>query len=182
MQVTDKEAKAEAPAATAAYSPEFLAASRALEREWRAKFDQIAKKFGVDPAAYAAHTDSGLPLKPAYFPHDVTDAPDLLAAPGAFPFTRGLNAAQYQFMPWANQPVIGYGLPEETRRRMDYLQAQGMTGYFGNTFYNLVYDLVSHEGSTPTTRPPRGASGSAGWRCTRARTTRACSTASRSTG
>ena len=32
---------------------------------------------------------------------------------------------------------------------MDYLQSQGMTGYFGNTFYNLVYDLVSHEGVDP---------------------------------
>ena len=70
-------------------------------------------------------------------------AENVLAAPGVFPFTRGLNAAQYQFMPWANQPVIGYGLPEETRRRMDYLQAQGMTGYFGNTFYNLSLIHIS---------------------------------------
>ena len=165
MQVNDKP-KADAAAAPgsdeSAFSPEFLAASRELEREWRAKFDQLAKKFGVDPATYVPRTDSGLPLKPAYFAHDVPRVEDHLAAPGAHPFTRGLYAAQYQFMPWANQPVIGYGLPEETRRRMDYLQSQGMTGYFGNTFYNLVYDLVSHEGLDPDHPAAEGRVGQCG--------------------
>ncbi len=132
------------------FDPEFLAATRKLEAEWRAKFDAIAQKFGVDPAAYSLKTDSGLPLKPAYFPHDVAgQSYGMVSAPGMYPFTRGLYPAQYQFMRWANQPVIGYGLPEDTRKRMDYLQSQGMTGYFGNTFYNLVYDLVSHEGLDP---------------------------------
>jgi methylmalonyl-CoA mutase, N-terminal domain len=167
MQVTDKIARADTPAppeeGVAPFAPEFVAASRELEREWRAKFDQLAKKFGVDGASYVQRTDSGLPVKPAYFPHDVADAAEnVLAAPGVFPFTRGLNAAQYQFMPWANQPVIGYGLPEETRRRMDYLQAQGMTGYFGNTFYNLVYDLVSHEGLDPDHPAAEGRVGQCG--------------------
>ena len=52
-------------------------------------------------------------------------------------------------MYWANQPVIGYGLPEHTRERMDLLSSRGMVGYFGQKFYNLVYDLVSHEGIDP---------------------------------
>jgi methylmalonyl-CoA mutase, N-terminal domain len=145
------------------FTSEFLAATRDLEKEWRKKFDVIAQKFGVDPQTYAKRTDSGLPLKPVYFPHDIADMPhDAHAAPGQFPFTRGLYPAQYQFMPWANQPVIGYGLPEETRRRMDYLQSQGMTGYFGNTFYNLVYDLVSHEGIEPDHPAAEGRVGQCG--------------------
>ncbi len=145
------------------FTSEFLAATRALEKEWRKKFDAIAQKFGVDSQTYAKRTDSGLPLKPVYFPHDLADMPhDAHAAPGQFPFTRGLYPAQYQFMPWANQPVIGYGLPEETRRRMDYLQSQGMTGYFGNTFYNLVYDLVSHEGIDPDHPAAEGRVGQCG--------------------
>jgi methylmalonyl-CoA mutase N-terminal domain/subunit len=145
------------------FTPEFLAATRDLEKEWRSKFDAIAQKFGVDPKTYAKQTDSGLPLKPAYFPHDIADMPyDALSAPGQFPFTRGLYAAQYQFMPWANQPVIGYGLPEETRKRMDYLQSQGMIGYFGNAFYNLVYDLVSHEGIDPDHPSAEGRVGQCG--------------------
>lgn len=148
---------------TPQFTPEFLAATRELEKEWRKKFDAIAQKFGVDPQNYTKQTDSGLPLKPAYFPHDIADMPyDALAAPGQFPFTRGLYAAQYQFMPWANQPVIGFGLPEETRTRMDYLQSQGMTGYFGNAFYNLVYDLVSHEGIDPDHPAAEGRVGQCG--------------------
>lgn len=74
----------------------------------------------------------------------------------------GNLAAQYQFMSWANQPVIGYGLPEHTRERMDYLAAQGMVGYFGRPFYNLVYDLVSHEGLDPDHQGARGRIGQCG--------------------
>ncbi len=145
------------------FTPEFVEATRKLEAEWRAKFDAIAQKFGVDPAAYTLKTDSGLPLKPAYFPHDVAgQSYGMLSAPGMYPFTRGLYPAQYQFMRWANQPVIGYGLPEDTRKRMDYLQSQGMTGYFGNTFYNLVYDLVSHEGLDPDHPAAEGRVGQCG--------------------
>jgi len=143
--------------------PAFLEESRRLEREWREKFDDLARKFGKDPGAYQRFTDSGLPVKPAYFPHDaVGPSGDVLSAPGFFPFTRGLYAAQYQFMMWANQPVIGYGLPEDTRKRMDFLQKQGMTGYFGNTFYNLVYDLVSHEGVDPDHPAAEGRVGQCG--------------------
>ena len=53
MQVSEKPSAAATPASPespAAYTSEFLAASRALEREWRARFEQLAKKFGVDPA------------------------------------------------------------------------------------------------------------------------------------
>jgi len=65
-------------------------------------------------------------------------------------------------MSWANQPVIGYGLPEHTRERMDVLEKQGMTGYFGSTFYNLVYDLVAHEGLDPDHPAARGRIGQCG--------------------
>lgn len=145
------------------YNPEFLEATRALEREWQQKFAAMAAKFGVDAANYKLTTDSGLPLKPVYFPQDAAETRlEDLSAPGAYPFTRGLYPAQYQFMPWANQPVIGYGLPEDTRQRMDFLQAQGMTGYFGSTFYNLVYDLVSHEGLDPDHPAAEGRVGQCG--------------------
>ncbi|HDL41754.1 MAG TPA: methylmalonyl-CoA mutase, partial [Actinobacteria bacterium] len=65
-------------------------------------------------------------------------------------------------MHWANQPVIGYGLPEDTRDRMDTLSEQGMIGYFGQKFYNLVYDLVSHEGLDPDHPAARGRVGQCG--------------------
>jgi len=139
------------------------ARSRELSAQWQAEYEKLVAKFGDAAPKRATNptTHSGLPLKSAYFPHDVKDL-DLVEAPGAYPFTRGNLAAQYQLMHWANQPVIGYGLPEDTRERMDSLAEQGMVGYFGQRFYNLVYDLVSHEGLDPDHPAARGRVGQAG--------------------
>jgi methylmalonyl-CoA mutase N-terminal domain/subunit len=135
-----------------------LASSHEAAARWQADYDRIAERFGGDRPRT---THSGIPVKPAYFAHDVPDGADA-EAPGAYPFTRGNLAAQYQFMTWANQPVIGYGLPEQTRERMDLLSEQGMVGYFGQRFYNLVYDLVSHEGLDPDDPAARGRIGQCG--------------------
>ncbi|MEE8457049.1 MAG: acyl-CoA mutase large subunit family protein [Acidimicrobiia bacterium] len=140
-----------------------VARSREVGDSWEAAYSRLVARFG-DAAPRRAtdpRTQSGLPLKSAYFPHDVQDL-DLVEAPGSYPFTRGNLAAQYQLMYWANQPVIGYGLPEDTRERMDALAGQGMVGYFGQRFYNLVYDLVSHEGLDPDHPAARGRVGQAG--------------------
>ena len=115
------------------------------------------------PRAAPPASHGGIPLKNAYFPQDGEGVDfSAVGAPGQFPFTRGNLAAQYQLMHWANQPVIGYGLPEHTRQRMDMLAGQGMTGYFGQRFYNLVYDLVSHEGLDPDHPAARGRIGQCG--------------------
>ncbi len=132
------------------------------QAQWQAGYDRIGQRFGDQAPAQATRpqSHSGLPIKNAYFPQDVPDGPP--EAPGGFPYTRGNLAAQYQFMNWANQPVIGYGLPEHTRSRMDLLAEQGMVGYFGSRFYNLVYDLVSHEGLDPDHPAARGRIGQCG--------------------
>jgi methylmalonyl-CoA mutase N-terminal domain/subunit len=149
------------------FDEETLAASRRASEQWQSDYDRIGKRFGDQAPSQAANprTHSGLPIRNAYFPHDVpADAVSGVGAeaPGSFPYTRGNLAAQFQFMNWANQPVIGYGLPEHTRDRMDMLAAQGMVGYFGQKFYNLVYDLVSHEGLDPDHPAARGRIGQCG--------------------
>jgi len=144
---------------------ETLRRSREAAEAWRAGYQRLLERFG-DAAPQAAReptSHSGLPLQPCYFPHDVAHLDFAeTGAPGAYPFTRGNLPAQYQLMGWANQPVIGYGLPEHTRERMDLLAEQGMVGYFGNRFYNLVYDLVSHEGLDPDHPAARGRIGQCG--------------------
>jgi len=147
------------------FDDETLARSRAAAEARDADYQRIVDKFGDAAPAHARdpHSHSGLPLKSAYFPHDVADLDyGAIGAPGAYPFTRGNLAAQYQVMNWANQPVMGYGLPEDTRERMDLMSAKGMTGYFGQKFYNLVYDLVSHEGLDPDHPAARGRVGQCG--------------------
>ena len=142
-----------------------LSLSEDLAAKRDAGYEKMLEKFGNRAPAQARdpRTHSGLPIKTAYFPHDVADLEFAdVGAPGQYPFTRGNLPAQYQLMNWANQPVIGYGLPEDTRSRMDHLSAQGMTGYFGHNFYNLVYDLVSHEGLDPDHPGARGRVGQCG--------------------
>ncbi len=142
-----------------------LAQAKQLEKQWKEKYDRLVAKFGdlASTQARAPKTMSGLPLKNAYFPSDVKNVDyEDIGAPGEFPFTRGNLPAQYQLMNWANQPVIGYGLPEHTRDRIETLSEQGMTGYFGQTFCNLLYDLVSHEGLDPDDPAARGRIGQCG--------------------
>ncbi len=147
------------------FDDETLAHSKESAVAWETAYAKMVERFGDAAPARATNptTHSGLPLKPAYFPHDIAHIPpDAIGAPGQYPFTRGNLPAQYQLMNWANQPVIGYGLPEDTRGRMDALAEQGMTGYFGQKFYNLVYDLVSHEGLDPDHPAARGRVGECG--------------------
>ncbi len=150
---------------TTVFDDETLERSRKSAQDWEAAYLRLVAKFGdaAPPRATGPRTPSGIALKSAYFPHDIEDLdPELIGSPGAYPFTRGNLPAQYQLMNWANQPVIGYGLPEDTRGRMDALADQGMIGYFGQKFYNLVYDLVSHEGLDPDHRAARGRVGQSG--------------------
>lgn len=143
------------------FDEKTLTESQEAEARWRAAFVRLGERMESDGRTPQTH--SGLPIKNAYFPHDIEHLKFAqIGTPGSYPFTRGNLAAQYQFMSWANQPVIGYGLPEHTRERMDYLAAQGMVGYFGRPFYNLVYDLVSHEGLDPDHKAARGRIGQCG--------------------
>jgi len=144
------------------FHPKVLEHDKEEKGSWAKEFAKVQKKFlGEKP--FEASTGSGIPLKPLYTPEDVKHILyEEIGLPGSFPFTRGNYPMGYQFMPWANQPVIGCGTPEETRKRMDYLREQGMTGYFGNTFYNLVYDLATHGGFDPTDRAAEGRVGECG--------------------
>lgn len=145
------------------FDEKTLAESRQASERWRAEYQRIGTRFGDQAPAQATNpqSHSGLPIQNCYFPDDVPPA-TAAEAPGSYPYTRGNLAAQYQYMNWANQPVIGYGLPEDTRRRMDLLAEQGMVGYFGSRFYNLVYDLVAHEGLDPDHPAARGRIGQCG--------------------
>jgi methylmalonyl-CoA mutase N-terminal domain/subunit len=70
-------------------------------------------------------TLSGLPLKAAYGPEDVSrPAP----APGDFPYTRGIHTLMYRHKPWTMRQFSGFATPEQTNERYRYLLEQGQTG------------------------------------------------------
>jgi methylmalonyl-CoA mutase N-terminal domain/subunit len=68
-------------------------------------------------------TISGVPIDPVYGP-----GPFEMAAPGEFPYTRGIHADMYRGKLWTMRQFSGFATPEETNRRYHYLLAQGQTG------------------------------------------------------
>lgn len=76
-------------------------------------------EFGV------THTESGIPVQPAYGP---ADAPDALPEPGEFPFTRGIRPDGYRQRPWTIRQYAGFGSGSDTNTRLKYLVDNGQTG------------------------------------------------------
>lgn len=72
-------------------------------------------------------TGSGIPLKPYYTPDDIRDLDyeAHLAAPGAFPYTRGRRDSVGG---WAQRGLSGEGDPVRSNQQLKYLLAQGQIG------------------------------------------------------
>jgi 2-hydroxyisobutanoyl-CoA mutase large subunit len=74
-------------------------------------------------------TGSRLPVKRVYTPADVADAPwEDIGLPGRYPFTRGPYPTMYRGRPWTMRQIAGFGTPDQTNERFQYLIAQGQTG------------------------------------------------------
>jgi methylmalonyl-CoA mutase N-terminal domain/subunit len=117
---------------------------------------------------YATTTGSSkIPIKAVYTPADIQDFDyeKDIGVPGFYPYMRSNYPIHYQFQPWINQPVHGYGLPEHTRERMDALAKAGMEGYFGGRAYNLVWDVPSYFGVDPDEPDAQGYQGKDGVCC-----------------
>ena len=69
------------------------------------------------------------PVKRVYTPADVADIPyEDISLPGRYPFTRGPYPTMYRGRPWTMRQIAGFGTPDETNERFQYLIAQGQTG------------------------------------------------------
>ena len=72
---------------------------------------------------------SGLPVERVYTPAHLTDtAWEDIGLPGRYPFTRGPYPTMYRGRLWTMRQIAGFGRPEETNERFQYLIAQGQTG------------------------------------------------------
>ncbi|MDO8187940.1 methylmalonyl-CoA mutase family protein [Conexibacter sp. JD483] len=69
------------------------------------------------------------PVKRVYTAADVADIPyEEIGLPGQYPFTRGPYPTMYRARPWTMRQIAGFGTPDETNERFQYLIAQGQTG------------------------------------------------------
>ncbi|MBL8288262.1 MAG: methylmalonyl-CoA mutase [Rubrivivax sp.] len=67
-----------------------------------------------------------------------------IGAPGAYPFTRGINASGYQGRLWTIRQYSGFGTAEESNARYKFLLEQGQTGL------SVALDLPTQCGYDPT--------------------------------
>ena len=78
-----------------------------------------------------------LPVKPVYGPGDWAGDPGL---PGAWPFTRGVQATMYTGKVWTMRQYAGFGTAEQTNERFRLLLAAGQTGL------STAFDLPTQMG------------------------------------
>lgn len=76
-------------------------------------------------------------INPLYSPEDTAsvDFERDIAAPGVFPYTRGIHPNGYRGKVWTMRQFAGFGTPEETNSRFKYLLKEGQTGL------SVAYDL-----------------------------------------
>src|SRR5579863_397288 len=96
---------------------------------------------------------SGIPLDPVY---DASDAPPEAAAPGTFPFGRGIRADMYRGRLWTMRQYAGFGTAAESNLRYRYLLERGQTGL------SVAFDLPTQLGFDSDAPQARGEVGKAG--------------------
>lgn len=86
---------------------------------WKAKEEQVFE------------TASGLKIKELYRPEDIADLEydRDLGLPGEYPFTRGPYPGMYRERIWTRRFQVGFGTPQDTSQRIDYLAQTGANGF-----------------------------------------------------
>jgi methylmalonyl-CoA mutase, N-terminal domain len=90
-------------------------------------------------------TISGRPIDRLYTEDDLAglSVETDVAAPGAFPYTRGIHPTGYRGKLWTMRQFAGFGTPEETNERYKQLLAAGGTGL------SVAFDLPTLMGRDP---------------------------------
>lgn len=135
------------------------AASKAPESAY-AKWQQTVSARYAD-RSFVARNRSGVELDPVYSGLDRHGGEAEM--PGQYPYTRGIYPIHYQYQPWMDLQIIGYGIPAQTRERMDLLlQEGGSKGYFDREAYNFIFDMPTSMGLDPDQPGVRGSIGDCG--------------------
>jgi methylmalonyl-CoA mutase N-terminal domain/subunit len=137
-------------------------ASTLVDRAAETWIQARAKRYGDE--TFDVSNRSGVPVKPAYGAQDLADTPVTdVGMPGQYPYTRGIYPVHYQYQPWMDLQIIGYGVAAQLRERMDLLKEQGgARGYFGGEAYNIIFDMPTSMGFDPDLPSGRGAIGDCG--------------------
>jgi len=72
------------------------------------------------------------------------EVPENIGFPGMYPYTRGVRTRGYRNRLWTMRQFAGFGDPEDTNRRFQFLLQQGQTGL------STAFDMPSLMGYDPT--------------------------------
>jgi len=110
------------------FSRESLASVQRDEAQWRRDvLDPVLKKKPYWKKDYT--TVSGMEVNPLATPLSVAGQDfHEIAAPGEFPYTRGIHPTGYRGRLWTMRQFAGFGTAKQTNERFKYLLTQGQTG------------------------------------------------------
>jgi methylmalonyl-CoA mutase N-terminal domain/subunit len=100
-------------------------------------------------------TTSGIHVKEFYSEIDRGGA-DTPAAPGEFPYTRGIHRDMYRGKLWTMRQYAGFGSADDTNKRYQFLLQQGISGL------SVAFDLPTQMGRDPDHALARGEVGRVG--------------------
>jgi len=114
--------------------------------------------YGEEAKEVKIFSDSGIPLKPVFGPLDIEGIPyDEIGMPGVYPFTRGIEHLWHKYEPIRAWIFFGFGLPEETRERMElFLNTPGFSEMA------IAVDMPTYYGYDPDHPIARGRVGQSG--------------------
>ena len=129
-------------------------------REIKEKRERWQKEvYGKSPERDAVfETLSGFPIEPLYTPEQVADMDyhHDLGLPGEEPFVRGVHPTMYRGRTWTIRQLAGFGPPEETNKRYQFLLKEGATGINGVFDYPT---LRGYDSTDPVARADVGRGG-----------------------
>ncbi len=128
------------------FGEETLKKNEELEKKWR---EHLLKRY--QGKEFKSTSLSGIEVKSVY---DIKDVENIqyedIGLPGEYPYTRGIYPIHYQYQPWMNEQIIGYGIPSHLRDRIKLLREEGgAQGYFGREAFNLIFDQATQSGYDP---------------------------------
>ncbi|WP_323191745.1 methylmalonyl-CoA mutase family protein [Halostella sp. PRR32] len=124
------------------FDSDDLEAIRESKAEWEADdVDPTVERFGERKEQFTTDT-GGQTVSRLYTPEDVADMDydDDLGYPGREPYTRGVYSTGYRGRLWTMRQYAGFGTPEETNERFNYLLDEGQTGL------SMAFDLPTQMG------------------------------------
>src|SRR5215831_5037463 len=103
-------------------------------------------------------SESGVPIEPVYGPESLHgfDPERELAAPGEYPFTRGVYPGMYAKRPWTMRQYAGFSTAADSNRRYHQLIEAGTTGL------SVAFDLPTQMGYDSDAPQARGEVGKVG--------------------